>query len=138
MAKSKAQEVKRPDTRKPIFSVTLADCEVQTKRGSGKGGQNRNKRDTAVRIVHVPSGAVGESSEQRNQLQNKKTAFRRMAETQKFQIWINKMAGLDLIRESPEQQVEKMMRPENLKVEAKRGREWVTFKDGEKGTTEAL
>lgn len=51
-----------------IFSVTLKDCVVETKRGSGKGGQNRNKRDTAVRIVHLPSGAVGESQEQRSQL----------------------------------------------------------------------
>lgn len=69
-----------------LLSVTLKDCHVETKRGSGKGGQNRNKRDTAVRIVHPPSGAVGESQEQRSQLQNKKAAFRRMAETETFKV----------------------------------------------------
>jgi protein subunit release factor B len=70
--------------REKVLSVTLKDCDVQTKRGSGKGGQNRNKRDTAVRIVHRASGAVGESQEQRSQLQNKQAAFRRMAETPRF------------------------------------------------------
>lgn len=68
-----------------LLSVTLKDCDVQTKRGSGAGGQNRNKRDTAVRIVHRASGAVGESQEQRSQLQNKQAAFRRMAQTPVFQ-----------------------------------------------------
>ena len=68
-----------------LLSVTLKDCDVQTKRGSGKGGQNRNKRDTAVRIVHRASGAVGESQEQRSQLQNKQAAFGRMARTPVFQ-----------------------------------------------------
>jgi protein subunit release factor B len=68
-----------------LLSVTLKDCDVQTKRGSGKGGQNRNKRDTAVRIVHRASGAVGESQEQRSQLQNKRAAFLRMAQTPVFQ-----------------------------------------------------
>jgi protein subunit release factor B len=68
-----------------LLSVTLKDCDVQTKRGHGKGGQNRNTRDTAVRIVHRASGAVGESQEQRSQLQNKRAAFLRMAQTPVFQ-----------------------------------------------------
>jgi protein subunit release factor B len=68
-----------------LLSVTLKDCDVQCKRGSGKGGQNRNKRDTAVRIVHRASGAVGESQEQRSQLQNKRAAFLRMVQTPVFQ-----------------------------------------------------
>ncbi len=72
--------------KEKILSVTLKDCDVQTKRGTGKGGQNRNKRDTAVRIVHRASGAVGESQEERSQLQNKRRAFRRMAESEKFKV----------------------------------------------------
>lgn len=67
-----------------ILSVTIHDCEVQTFRSGGKGGQNQNKRDTGVRIIHHPSGARGESREERSQLQNKKLAFRRMAESQRF------------------------------------------------------
>jgi protein subunit release factor B len=71
--------------KEKVLSVTLKDCDVQTKRGSGKGGQNRNKRDTAVRIVHRDSGAIGEAQDERSQLQNKRLAFRRMSETPKFQ-----------------------------------------------------
>ena len=72
--------------REKILSVTLKDCDVQTKRGSGKGGQNRNKRDTAVRLVHRASGAVGEAQDERSQLQNKRLAFRRMAESDRFKV----------------------------------------------------
>lgn len=74
--------------RKKVLTVTIHDCRVDTYRGSGKGGQNRNKRDTAVRVVHEPSGAVGQSEEQRTQWQNKKTAFRRMGQTAEFNKWV--------------------------------------------------
>lgn len=68
-----------------ILSVTIHDCEVQTFRSGGKGGQNQNKRDTGVRVIHHPSGARGEARDQRSQLQNKKSAFRRMAQSKAFQ-----------------------------------------------------
>jgi hypothetical protein len=107
-----------------LFSVTIADCVVETKRGSGKGGQNRNKRDTAVRIVHPPSGAVGESQEERSQLQNKRTAFARLARHPKMRVWIAREAWLRSGLPSPEQEVERAMRPGNLRIEVKdeRGR----------------
>jgi protein subunit release factor A len=69
-----------------VLSVTLKDCRVDTFRCSGHGGQNVNKRDTGVRIVHEPSGAVGESREERSQLQNKRTAFKRMAAHPRFKV----------------------------------------------------
>lgn len=101
-------------TRELVFSVTLKDCEVQTKRGSGKGGQNRNKRDTAVRIVHPPSGAVGESEEERSQLQNKKAAFKRMVSTREFTNWVRRRSGATTLAEVA---VAEQMRPRNLKME---------------------
>jgi protein subunit release factor B len=70
--------------RTRILSVTIHDCEVQTFRSGGKGGQNQNKRDTGVRVIHHPSGARGESREERSQLQNKKLAFRRMVDSKPF------------------------------------------------------
>jgi protein subunit release factor B len=60
--------------RELVLSVTLKDCEVQTFRAGGKGGQNQNKRDTGVRIIHHPSGARGEARDERSQLQNKRLA----------------------------------------------------------------
>lgn len=102
------------------FSVTLADCDVQTKRGTGNGGQNRNVRETAVRIVHRASGAVGESQEERSQRQNKVTAFRRMAQTPTFRAWAL-MQGDDAKRREARAQaaVSLDMAPANIQVEVK-------------------
>lgn len=71
-----------------LFSVTLKDCDVDTFRAGGNGGQNQNKRDTGVRVTHRASGAVGTARDERSQLQNKKLAFRRMAESKLFQAWV--------------------------------------------------
>lgn len=73
----------------PALSLTVRDCTMQTFRSGGKGGQNQNKRDTGVRIIHPPSGAVGESREHRTQLENKRAAFRRMAGHPKLTFWIH-------------------------------------------------
>jgi RF-1 domain len=112
--------------REKLFSVTIHDCVVETKRGHGKGGQNRNTRDTAVRITHPPSGAVGESQEQRSQLQNKRTAWERLIASGKFRVWLNREIWLRQGLPSPEEEVREAMAPQNLRVEIKddRGR-WV-------------
>lgn len=109
-------------TRNLVLSVTLKDCEVQTKRGHGKGGQNRNKRDTAVRVVHRPSGAVGESQEERSQHQNKRTAFTRMIQTKEFTTWLKVQLGHVA---STEALLKDDMSPENLLVEVRKGGQWV-------------
>jgi protein subunit release factor B len=72
--------------RTRVLSVTIHDCEVQHFRSGGKGGQNQNKRDTGTRVIHHPSGARGESREERSQLQNKRAAFLRMIETKQFKV----------------------------------------------------
>lgn len=79
--------------RTRVLSVSVHDCEVQHFRSGGSGGQNQNKRDTGTRIIHHPSGARGESREERSQLQNKKTAFRRMVATKEFQLWLRIVTG---------------------------------------------
>lgn len=73
--------------------MTIHDCEVQTFRSGGKGGQNQNKRDTGVRVIHHPSGARGESREERSQLQNKRAAFLRMIKTPQFDLWLRIETG---------------------------------------------
>lgn len=86
----KAKSVERPDSREPLFSVTTSNgLVVETFRSGGKGGQNQNKRDTGVRIRHEQSGATGESREERSQLQNKRTALKRLAETPQFRFWVH-------------------------------------------------
>lgn len=83
-----------------LMRITIKDCDVSTFRAGGPGGQNQNKRETAVRIVHRASGAVGESREHREQLQNKKAAFRRMAESPVFKQWVARLTAPDDIPES--------------------------------------
>jgi protein subunit release factor B len=100
--------------REKLFTVTIKDCEVQTFRAGGKGGQNQNKRDTGVRIIHHASGARGESREGRTQLENKKLAFRRMGESIAFRTWVNRVA---LNLRPIEEVVEEQMHEDNLLIE---------------------
>ena len=73
--------------RELMFSVTAADCRFDYLRGSGAGGQKRNKTNSAVRCTHLASKAVGYCEESRSQHENKRTAFERMAKTKEFGIW---------------------------------------------------
>src|SRR5574343_104541 len=102
-----------------LFSVTIADCEIQTFRSGGKGGQNQNKVESGVRIIHHPSGARGEGREERSQLANKRRAFERMAQTKEFQRWAKSTAAKLSGQKSVEEIVDEMMQPHNLKVEVR-------------------
>lgn len=74
--------------RRLIFSLTKDDFEVQTFCSGGPGGQNQNKVASGVRIIHRPSGVAATCREQRSQLQNKRTAFRRLTENPTFKHWL--------------------------------------------------
>lgn len=56
----------------------LAQCDVQTFRAGGPGGQHQNVTDSAVRLVHRPTGLVTTSRAQRSQYLNKTDALRRL------------------------------------------------------------
>ena len=53
-------------------------CEVRFGRGSGPGGQHRNKVETAVSLTHPPTGLSASASERRSQGENKRIAARRL------------------------------------------------------------
>ena len=112
--------------RELLFSVTLKDCTVQTFRCSGNGGQNVNKRDTGVRIVHTASGASGQACDERSQLQNKKLAFRRMADSPIFRAWVARQShDYKLIEQRAKDWAQRQVEdPSLLKVEVFDGGRW--------------
>jgi len=58
----------------------LAQCEVQAHRAGGPGGQHRNKAETAIRLVHPPSGVTAEGKDERSRAQNLRVALQRLRE----------------------------------------------------------
>src|SRR4029077_816014 len=56
----------------------LAQCEIDTYRASGPGGQKRNKTGSAGRIRHLPSGLIVIAEESRSQHENRAKALKRL------------------------------------------------------------
>lgn len=105
-----------------LFSVTRKEFDIQFFRSGGKGGQNQNKRSTGCRIRHPNSGAVGECRNFRTQLQNKKTAFHRLADSKKFRLWLRvetakRLQGYRETEQRIKAAVEAAMHSDNIKVE---------------------
>jgi protein subunit release factor B len=107
-----------------LFRVTAADCDWDYIRGSGAGGQHRNKTSSAVRCAHRASRAVGYSEDTRSQHDNKRTAFRRMAESDRFRAWhrLESMRRLGRLIEV-DAEVDRQMR--SVRVEAVENGRWV-------------
>ncbi len=65
-----------PDVEDEDIEIPDSDLEIETHRASGAGGQHINKTDSAVRIVHKPTGITVNCQDGRNQIANKETALR--------------------------------------------------------------
>ena len=85
----------------------LAQCEVDTYRASGPGGQKRNKTSSAVRLRHGPSGLLVIAEESRSQHENKARALRRLRRA----FWLQ-------LREPFEESILAPVRDESLRLVA--------------------
>ncbi|MGH9940983.1 MAG: peptide chain release factor-like protein [Pyrinomonadaceae bacterium] len=56
----------------------LRECEIDTFRSSGPGGQHVNKTETAVRLTHLPTGVVVTSRQERSQYRNKALCLQKL------------------------------------------------------------
>lgn len=64
-----------PEVRSNVPVVRESDCDITTCRGSGPGGQHRQKTDSAVQVKHRPTGLIVRCETERSQQQNKATAI---------------------------------------------------------------
>lgn len=118
-------------SRTPLFSLIPGrDLIIETFRAGGKGGQNVNKVETAVRIKHPASGAVAQSQDEREQYRNKRIALKRLVQDPKFKFWVQEESRRTRGEQTAEQRVELMLNdPEQTMVELMRNGEWVRESD---------
>ena len=70
-------------------ATLLSECKTRRQRRSGPGGQHRNKVETAVRLIHVPTGVIVNCQAERSQGKNRSKAMS-MLRAKLYQIEIDK------------------------------------------------
>ena len=113
--------------RELLMRITAKDFEITAIRGSGPGGQHRNKVSSGQRFKHKASGAVGEATDDRSQLANKQQAFKRCVATKEFQAWFRIAVAEAQGRPSTESLVTVAMKPGNIDTQILVDDRWVTI-----------
>jgi len=103
-----------------LFSITKKDFKIEHFSGTGKGGQYRNKHQNCVRLHHPESSVIVTGQSNRERKANLREALANLLKHPKFRIWHNCKVQETLEGQSIEKKVEKMMEPENLRIEVKK------------------
>lgn len=103
----------------PIFTITKKDFELTWFSGQGGGGQHRNKHQNCARILHKETGIICTGQSHKDRPSNLKEAMQGLANNPKFKAFCESRlreieSGITI-----EQKVDKMMKPENIRVEVK-------------------
>jgi protein subunit release factor A len=103
------------------FSINKNDFKMEVFRCGGKGGQKQNKTSSGVRLIHIPSGARGESREERMQSANKQKALDKLVQSPEFKKWLRvetaRHTGGVRTAEQLDAEVDYQMQPKFLKIE---------------------
>lgn len=107
-------------SRELLFRLTRKDFEVTWFRGSGGGGQHRNKHANCCHIRHPASGAVSTGQSSRSRVSNQKEAFRGLLKKPDFMRWYRRR-----IAEITEKKTLEQMSTENLLIEVRTEHGWI-------------
>lgn len=110
--------------------LNLRDVSIETKRGSGAGGQHRNKTESAVRAVHLPTGLVADICCDRSQHRNKEIALMVLAQRVATQ---NHQRNHDRRDQRRRDQIGSGMRADKIRTYRERDNQVVDHRSGKKG-----
>ena len=110
-----------------LFSVAKSDCVFKYYKGSGKGGQKKNKTENCCQCTHIASGAQAYSEEGRSKDFNMRNAFCKMSRTKTFKAWaIMESARITGVLAMVEEIVDEQMK--YVRIETKEDGVWVETK----------
>jgi len=102
-----------PKPKQRQIQIKPEDLKIETFRASGPGGQYVNRRETAVRITHLPTGIVVASQNERSQLANKENALK-ILEARLYQLELEK--SLSKIQKQRKEQIKTGERSEKIRT----------------------
>lgn len=101
----------------PIFQLTKKDFKIEYLRGSGNGGQKKQKTSSACRISHEESGVSKYCQDHREQHRNRESAFTKLCNDPFFKNWLERKVREIENKDRIENWVEEQMQDKYLQVE---------------------